>query len=142
MSAWKLIHRDVLENGWTLLEYDHETFAAYVCRAKGDGHLMRATEQITYVPSERVVKVLHFVGSTEHDREAGWRTAARNARAGKMVTHRGCWTRRRHKNGRAWKYTVSIGDPIDVAEEFEQIARHLEDDAFTSIMSSLGVSTT
>lgn len=128
-----------LDNGWTVIEYDHQTRTVYPSKAKLDDSLIRVTAQIVYVPSERVVRCYHYAGATPQERAGDLRVAFANAQRAKMATHRGCWRRTRHKSKPAWLYSVSIGLDIDELTEFESIARHLEDEIFTSITNGTEV---
>src|SRR5690606_32924313 len=131
MSGWKLLDRYELDNGWTVLEYEHETIRAYACPSRNGG-IMRATEHFTYIPSERVVRVLHFIGSTEKNRDTAVRIAATIARRGRRAYLPENWTRRRHK-GRTAKFTITTGPGIDLDKEFAEITERFSSEIGTSL---------
>lgn len=112
-----------LPNGWTI-EERHSVTSVYIGPdVLGNSECGRYTARFFRIPSRRVVQVLHFRGTTPKDQHKSLRAASAIAR-GKLAALP--WSRGRMKNGRNWYYQVSLGDPINIAHEFERMTAGLD----------------
>ncbi|MHA3723471.1 hypothetical protein ACXR2T_06290 [Leucobacter sp. HY1910] len=110
-----------LSNGWTIEERDSSRSAFIGPDAIHDGYA-RFTARLVRIPSKKLVRVLHYLNTTDEEKARSLRSAAKIAR-GKARNLP--WQRSRAKNSRAWVFGVTLGDHINEAQEFERISREL-----------------
>lgn len=123
MSAVKPYAVHDVPNGWTIEEYESASNLWLGPDLLGNSQLGRYTARFRRVPSQRTVRIFHFQGTTPSDRHKSLTSGSAIAR-GKVPPLP--WTRKRMKNGRNWYFTVLLGEPIQVAEEFARMTSGLD----------------
>lgn len=114
-----------LDNGWTVKEFEHATKRVFYETDAVWDELGRFSVRLIRVPSERYVNCVHLIGATADERRRGLRIAVRNATAGPM-SHPGLWARYKRPDGRTWMFKITLGDRINEASAFDEIALNLE----------------
>ena len=115
-----------LRNGWTIVERESVSSVYVAAHDFINGRSGRYTARFYRIPSTRTVEIYHFVGTTAEEQNKSLIAGAAIAN-GKMMPL--LWKRLRMKNGRNWYFSVTLGSPINEAEEFERLRRGLHTDA-------------
>lgn len=115
-----------LRNGWTVVERESVSRVYVSSNDLLNSQSGRYTARFYRIPSTRTVEIYHFDGTTAEEQHKSLVAGVAIAR-GKMLPLP--WKRLRMKNGRNWYFSVTLGSPINEAEEFERLRRGLHTDA-------------
>lgn len=109
-------------NGWIITEHESARPVFVSENLHLPGGVGRYTALFFRIPAARRIEIHHHAGATAQDRSKSLIAGSLIARSKAPALP---WTRRRMKNGHNWFFTVTLGTPIDEAEEFERLRRGL-----------------